>query len=189
MEGKKGYGGDGEQEWGYVTVREGSQMFWWLHYVNPQSNKGNYSVFEKPLLIWLQGGPGASSTGYGNFEELGPVDLDGNIRNYTWINDYNVLFIDNPIGSGFSYAESFSAYAKTNRQIADDLIECMRGFFNEFPDFIEVPTYITAESYGGKMAAEFALIWFKVKYFFYYFNSLSVKNNLLLIFNFIINCF
>ncbi|KAF7988459.1 hypothetical protein HCN44_001032 [Aphidius gifuensis] len=159
---RKGYG-NYEQEWDYVTVRPNAQMFWWLHYVNPlnSSTNGNFSVYEKPLLIWLQGGPGASSTGYGNFEELGPIDLDGNQRNHTWINDYNVLFIDNPIGSGFSHAESFSAYAKTNLEIAEDLLECIRNFYYKLPEFIDVPTYITAESYGGKMAAEFALLWFK----------------------------
>lgn len=159
VEGKVGFG-IGEQEWGYVTVRPYAHMFWWLYYTNA---KDVADVHEKPLVIWLQGGPGASSTGYGNFEELGPLDLDLKPRNYTWVNDYNVLFIDNPVGTGYSYTEKFSGYAKNNAQIAADLLECIRGFLNEFPKFATVPIYVTAESYGGKMAAEFALVWYKAQ--------------------------
>lgn len=114
------------------------------------------SYTERPLVIWLQGGPGASSTGYGNFAELGPLDLDLNERNHTWVKNSNVLFIDNPVGSGFSYAEYVSALTKDNKQIADDLVQTMRGFYEKLPEFKTVPLAITSESYGGKMAAEFA---------------------------------
>ncbi|KAK0085710.1 hypothetical protein PV325_004593 [Microctonus aethiopoides] len=171
VEGKKGFG-PGEQEWGYVTVRPSAHIFWWLYYVNPPTESTTFNVFEKPLLIWLQGGPGASSTGYGNFEELGPLDVNLQNRNYTWVNDYNVLFIDNPVGTGFSYVDLQSAYTDNNRQIAEDLVECIRGFYNKIPQFKKVPVYITAESYGGKMAAEFALLWYQAQ------KNLTIDSNL-----------
>ncbi|XP_050456728.1 retinoid-inducible serine carboxypeptidase-like isoform X2 [Cataglyphis hispanica] len=130
-------------------------MFWWLYYTTADVK----SYYDKPLIIWLQGGPGGSSTAYGNFEEIGPLDTDLNLRNYTWVKNYNVLFIDNPVGTGFSNAENISAFATTNAQIASDLLECIRGFYKQLPKFKPVPTYITTESYGGKMGAEFALVW------------------------------
>ncbi|XP_011254586.1 retinoid-inducible serine carboxypeptidase [Camponotus floridanus] len=151
---KKGFG-PGEQEWGFVQVRPYANMFWWLYYTTADVK----SYYEKPLIIWLQGGPGGSSTSYGNFEELGPLDIDLYPRNYTWVKNYNVLFIDNPVGTGFSKAENISGFVKTNAQIANDLLECIRGFYKELPKFKPVPTYITTESYGGKMGAEFALVW------------------------------
>lgn len=77
---RKGFG-PGEQEWGYVKVRSASHMFWWLYYTT--ANVSSY--YEKPLIIWLQGGPGASSTSYGNFEELGPLDVDLKPRNFSWV--------------------------------------------------------------------------------------------------------
>ncbi|XP_011299264.1 retinoid-inducible serine carboxypeptidase-like [Fopius arisanus] len=160
-EGRKGFG-PGEQDWGFVKVRPGAHMFWWLYYVTPPSGE-KVNVYERPLVIWLQGGPGASSTGYGNFEELGPIDIEGNKRNYTWVNDYNVMFIDNPVGSGFSYAETSSAFVTTNRQIADDLLKCMQAFLDKFPGFRKVPTYVVAESYGGKMAAELGFLWYNAQ--------------------------
>ncbi|XP_066257864.1 retinoid-inducible serine carboxypeptidase-like isoform X2 [Euwallacea similis] len=147
---KEGFGPT-DQEWGYVTVREGAHIFWWLHYTTATTKS-----IEKPLIIWLQGGPGGSSTEYGNFEELGPIDIDLNPRNYTWVQYANVLFVDNPVGTGFSYVES-NQYATTNQQIAVDFVEFLKGFYKDLPQFESVPLYIFCESYGGKMTAEIAL--------------------------------
>lgn len=62
-------------------------MFYWMHFTKAQGI-ANYT--ERPLIFWLQGGPGSSSTGYGNFEILGPVDLAEKERNFTWVNSHNV---------------------------------------------------------------------------------------------------
>lgn len=59
-------------------------MFWWLYYTTADVK----SYYEKPLIIWLQGGPNGSSIFYGNFAELGPLDIDLNPRNYTWVINY-----------------------------------------------------------------------------------------------------
>ncbi|KAJ8667658.1 hypothetical protein QAD02_009321 [Eretmocerus hayati] len=154
---KKGFG-PGEQEWGYVDVRPGAHMFCWLYYT---TNTAVSNYYDKPLLIWIQGGPGSSSTGFGNFGELGPLDEHLNTRNYTWVKDYNVLFIDNPVGTGFSYVDDFSILTTNNSQIARDLMELIRAFYQKIPEFKTIPTYIVSESYGGKMTAEWALEWYK----------------------------
>lgn len=133
-------------------------MFWWLYYTT--ANVENYT--QRPLIIWLQGGPGASSTGYGNFAELGPLNMDLETRNYTWVKNANILFIDNPVGSGFSYVDSYDAFCKNNTQIATDLVEFMKVFYKTLPEFRKVPLYIFGQSYGGKMAVEFALKLHKV---------------------------
>ncbi|XP_068148547.1 retinoid-inducible serine carboxypeptidase [Drosophila tropicalis] len=152
VDARTGYG-PGEQDWGFVDVRTGAHMFYWLYYTT--ANVTKYT--ERPLAIWLQGGPGASSTGYGNFEELGPLQLDGSYREWTWVKDMNVIFIDNPVGSGFSYVDGSPYYTTTNKQIALDLVEFMKGFYKLHPEFKTVPLHIFCESYGGKMAPEFAL--------------------------------
>jgi serine carboxypeptidase 1 len=38
-----------------------------------------------PLVVWLTGGPGGASTGWGNFEEIGPLDWKLEPRNFTWV--------------------------------------------------------------------------------------------------------
>ncbi|EEZ98226.2 retinoid-inducible serine carboxypeptidase-like [Tribolium castaneum] len=149
---RKGFGPT-EQEWGFVQVRAGAKIFWWLHQTS--ANVTNYT--ERPLVIWLQGGPGASSTGYGNFAELGPLDADLNPRNTTWINEYNVLFVDNPVGCGFSKVDDPKYFVTTNVQIAADFVVFLKGFFEAVPDLKKTPFYIFSESYGGKMTTDIAL--------------------------------
>ncbi len=60
-----------------------------------------------PLVIWLTGGPGCSSE-LAIFYENGPMKLvDGRpvINEYSWNNNANLLFIDQPIGTGYSRAD------------------------------------------------------------------------------------
>jgi len=71
-----------------------------------------------PTVLWLSGGPGTSSQ-QGNLQEVGPLllvrNFDVNIiqNNYTWANNYNLLFIDQPVGTGLSYVDNPSRFAKT----------------------------------------------------------------------------
>ena len=74
------------------------------------------------------------------------------------VNHVNVLFIDNPVGTGFSYVENSNLLTKTNTEIAVDLVTFMKSFLEIHKEFKHVPLYIFSESYGGKMAIEFALL-------------------------------
>ncbi|XP_056170728.1 serine carboxypeptidase-like 28 [Syzygium oleosum] len=50
---------------GYVHVNRGASLFYWLVEAVVDNKK-------KPLVLWLNRGPGCSSIGYGAFQELGP---------------------------------------------------------------------------------------------------------------------
>ncbi|CAD0199722.1 unnamed protein product [Chrysodeixis includens] len=141
-----------KQAFNYVNVREGAHMFYWLFYTTATEN-----YTERPLIVWLQGGPGGSSTGIGNFEILGPQDVYLQERNYTWVNNFNVLFVDNPVGTGYSYVEDLKFLTVTNDEIALDFVALMRGFYENHPEFNSVPLYIYGQSYGGKMAIDMAI--------------------------------
>ena len=95
-----------DEAWGYVEVRPNAHMFWWFYGAQV---KDPAERVQKPLLMWLQGGPGASSTGYGNFAEIGPLDIDLKPRSTTWIKEANIVFVDNPVGCGYSYVTDPSA--------------------------------------------------------------------------------
>ena len=69
----------------------------------------------------------------------------------------NVLFLDNPVGTGYSYTDNPSLLTTTNNEIALDLVAFMKGFYVDHPEFLAVPLIIFGESYGGKMDVEFAL--------------------------------
>lgn len=73
--------GPGEQDYGYATVREGAHMFWWLYHTTANVTDSS----ERPLILWLVGGPGGSSCGSGNFMLVGPLDEKLNKREDTWV--------------------------------------------------------------------------------------------------------
>lgn len=71
---------------GYVTVdpSAGRALFYWL--IEVPRHLGSAS---KPLVLWLNGGPGCSSVAYGASEEVGPfrVSPDGktlSLNHYAW---------------------------------------------------------------------------------------------------------
>ncbi|KAM4843414.1 retinoid-inducible serine carboxypeptidase [Thomomys bottae] len=148
---------EGKEVWDYVTVRKDAHMFWWLYYsTNPCKN-----FSELPLVMWLQGGPGGSSTGFGNFEEIGPLRSNLKPRNTTWLQSASLLFVDNPVGTGFSYVNQSDAYAKDLAMVASDMMVLLKAFFSDHKEFQTVPFYIFSESYGGKMAAGISLELYK----------------------------
>ncbi|CAG0881442.1 unnamed protein product [Cyprideis torosa] len=106
-----------------------------------------------PLLLWLQGGPGGSSL-FGLFNEHGPFSVDKNLtlvpREYAWTKKYSMLYIDNPVGTGFSYTDSEEGYVTNEAEVARDLYIGLSAFFKYFPEVAEVDFYITGESYAGK---------------------------------------
>ncbi|XP_044263169.1 retinoid-inducible serine carboxypeptidase-like isoform X2 [Tribolium madens] len=152
-EGRQGVGGS-DQDWGYITVRPNAHMFWWLYYTT-YNNVSSYT--DRPLIIWLQGGPGMPASGFGNFLEIGPLDSNFNSRKGSFIENFNVLFIDNPVGVGFSYISDNETKMVTNGdETAEDLYNFLKIFLKEtHPEFRKVPIYVFGESYGGKMATEF----------------------------------
>ena len=99
----------------------------------------NFLQFKSQFILNVpflsKGGPGGSSTGFGNFQEIGPQDVNLKERKTSWIKYANLLFIDNPVGTGYSYVTNSNAYATNNQQIANDLVELMKNFFKKLPQF------------------------------------------------------
>ncbi|CAJ0590577.1 unnamed protein product [Cylicocyclus nassatus] len=139
-----------DEDWGYVDIRPGAHTFWWLYAVKPANNR--------PLILWLQGGPGASSTGFGNFEETGPKRLNDTDNESTWLQVADMVYVDNPVGSGFSYVDDDGAFTTNVEQIGQDLLAWLRQFLILHSEYRTRPFFIFCESYGGKMSAEFARV-------------------------------
>jgi vitellogenic carboxypeptidase-like protein len=116
-----------------------NNMFIW--YFPAQS--GNSKA---PLVIWLQGGPGGSSM-FGLFAEMGPFQLDSNLklsdRALSWNKQYAMLFIDNPVGAGFSYTNKNGYCTNTKTEVAQNLYSLLKQFYIVFPEQIPNDLYIT----------------------------------------------
>ena len=119
---------------------------------------GNASA---PVVVWLQGGPGSSSL-FGMWVESGPFSLDAALnphwRSTTWASDYNMVYLDNPRETGYSYADA-GALCTDWQCYAADFDAWLAQFIVAF-GFQKNDVYITGESYGGHYvpAAAFAVM-------------------------------
>ncbi|XP_045802843.1 serine carboxypeptidase-like 51 [Trifolium pratense] len=149
---------DGSEEWGYVQVRPKANMFWW-HYKSPYKVENSSEPW--PIILWLQGGPGDSGIGLGNFEEIGPLDVNLKQRNFTWLRKADLLFVDTPVGTGFSFVEDSTLLVKTDEDAATDLTTLLIKIFNNDSTLQKCNLFIFGESYGGKFAATLGLSAYK----------------------------
>ncbi|KAI6669445.1 hypothetical protein NL676_004330 [Syzygium grande] len=135
---------------GYVTVNEthGRALFYWFFEATEKPQ-------DKPLLLWLNGGPGCSSIGYGQSEELGPFfpqkdQAKLKFNRYTWNKAANLLFLESPVGVGFSYTNTSSDIDQLGDTItAKDSYVFLVNWFRRFPQFKSHDFYIAGESYAG----------------------------------------
>ena len=91
----------------YVAISAEEHIFvWFFEAINAYPSTA-------PLTSFINGGPGTISM-VGVFQELGPcaIDTDGNVINnpYSWTNASNMLFIDQPVQTGFSYSGTIPGY-------------------------------------------------------------------------------
>ncbi|XP_786169.3 probable serine carboxypeptidase CPVL [Strongylocentrotus purpuratus] len=133
---------------GFLTVNStyNSSMFFWFF---PAQNNDPSA----PVLLWLQGGPGGSSL-FGLFAENGPFlvtkDLKLQPRKWAWTQKYSMLYIDNPVGTGFSFTQNDAGYANNEEDVAVNLYSALTQFFQLFPKHQKNEFYATGESYAGK---------------------------------------
>uniref|UniRef100_A0A146L0Q8 Venom serine carboxypeptidase n=1 Tax=Lygus hesperus TaxID=30085 RepID=A0A146L0Q8_LYGHE len=139
---------------GFFTVNEkyDSNMFFWF-FPTETGQK------DAPVILWLQGGQGVSSL-VGTFMENGPFRLlDGPtaIRNtYYWSENLNVLYIDNPVGAGFSFTKNDSGFPDSLEEVGEDLYSAVVQFFDLFPEYEKNEFFIAGESYGAKYVTALA---------------------------------
>ncbi|KAJ2953882.1 hypothetical protein O0L34_g1509 [Tuta absoluta] len=133
---------------GFLTVdpEKNSNTFFWYFPVEGE-NAG-----KAPWIIWLQGGPGASSLA-GLFDEIGPFEyIDGQLkrRKHAWTNNHSVLFIDNPVGVGYSFTEKEDGFATEMEEYATHLYNATQQFLTIFPELRKAPLFLAGESYAGR---------------------------------------
>lgn len=109
------------------------------------------SKFDK-IKTFILGGPGDSSLS-GLFNEVGPYTIRSDqrlvLREYSWHLKYNVIFIDNPVGTGFSFTDSDAGYSKNLIDVGQNVLKALQQFFLLFPHLQNNEFYLTGESYAG----------------------------------------
>ncbi|OAY72198.1 Serine carboxypeptidase-like 34, partial [Ananas comosus] len=128
---------------GYITVNEphGRALFYWFF-------EAARDVEKKPLVLWLNGGPGCSSIGYGETEELGPFLMQ---------KEANLLFLESPFGVGYSYTNTSSDFKVLGDDLtASDSYIFLVNWFKRFPQYKDHEFYVTGESYAGHYVPQLA---------------------------------
>ncbi|KAI0374464.1 serine carboxypeptidase [Pilatotrama ljubarskyi] len=130
---------------GYGDLTDNQSLWFWFFASRNNSDSA-------PLTIWLNGGPGSSSM-IGLFQENGPCRITNDssgvtLNPYSWNNISNMLYLDQPVGTGFSHGET---KVGTSQQAAEDVWKFLQMFFadSKFSKYKKADFALWTESYGG----------------------------------------
>ncbi|KAJ7817330.1 serine carboxypeptidase [Mycena leptocephala] len=143
---------------GYLDIAEDKHLFFWFF-------ESRSSPASDPLVLWLNGGAGCSSM-TGLLFELGPCNINktegGTVftshNPHAWNNNASVIFLDQPVMTGYSFSSNKTAHVKTTPEAARDVYAFLQLFFRRFEEYSTQPFHIAAESYGGHFAPRIASI-------------------------------
>ncbi|XP_059445909.1 serine carboxypeptidase-like 18 isoform X2 [Corylus avellana] len=140
-------------ETGYIGVGELDEVQLFYYFIESER-----SPKDDPLMLWLTGGPGCSGLS-GLLYEIGPFTFNyanssGNkptllLNPYSWTKVANIIFLDAPVGTGFSYAESSDGYFTSDTLSAAQNYEFLRKWLMAHSMFLSNPLYISGDSYSG----------------------------------------
>lgn len=108
-----------------------------------------------PLIVWLTGGPGCSGM-LALVKENGPCMVPKKMPGegeelvlehnpYSWTANANVVWLDNPVGTGWSSG----AWIEDEEGVGHDFYGFMQEFYKNFPQFKTNDFWVTGESYAG----------------------------------------
>ena len=136
-----------QQYSGYYKLKTGvlakNYFYWFFESRSP-------TAATDPVVLWMTGGPGCSSE-VALFGENGPctVTPDGaNTTNnpFSWNSNANLLYIDQPAGTGFSYGKGLDDHEEG---VATDMYDFLQQFFKEHSQFQKNDFFAFGESYAG----------------------------------------
>ncbi|KAJ0979464.1 hypothetical protein J5N97_014938 [Dioscorea zingiberensis] len=141
-----------------ISIEELGQHAGYYQLNHTHAAKMFYFFFESrgsssdPVVLWLTGGPGCSSE-LALFYENGPFNIADNLsliwNDYGWDKASNIIYVDQPTGTGFSYSKDIRDLRYNEKGVSNDLYDFLQAFFEAHPKFLKNEFYITGESYAG----------------------------------------
>ncbi|XP_072973128.1 serine carboxypeptidase-like 17 [Typha angustifolia] len=149
-------------ETGYVSVDEEKGVELFYYFITSER-----SPSEDPVLLWLTGGPGCSAFS-GLVDEIGPLKFvkspyNGSLPNLvyfpdSWTKVANIIFLDSPVGTGFSFSASPEGYYVGDLSSSMQVHSFIIKWFIDHPQFLSNPFYVSGDSYAGKLVPLIAQI-------------------------------
>jgi len=135
---------------GYMNANTGRHLHYW--FVESESK----TAATDPVVLWMNGGPGCSSLD-GYFYEQGPLHFVNNpdkaapiqleLNPYRWNSIANMIFLEAPVGVGFSYSDF--DFPLNDTQTAEDNYAFLLSWFAAYPEYATNPFFVAGESYAG----------------------------------------
>ncbi|WVZ04340.1 hypothetical protein V8G54_025146 [Vigna mungo] len=124
---------------GYYSLPRSKAARMFYFFFESRKNKND------PVVIWLTGGPGCGSE-LAMFYENGPFHITKNLsltwNDYGWDQASNIIFVDQPTGTGFSYSSDNSVLRRDETGVGTDLYDFLQEFFKAHPNFVKNDFYI-----------------------------------------------
>ena len=123
-----------------------------LYYILFKSRDENPTA---PLVWFFEGGPGQSSM-HALFFQNGPFrlqkDLSLKVNEFSFNNIADVLYLDQPLGTGFSNCSNTSWIPHHESVIVNDLMYFIEKFIAKHPEYKKRPLYLVSQGYGSHFA-------------------------------------
>jgi cathepsin A (carboxypeptidase C) len=139
---------DEKYETGFINLgahRNNQELFYMLFH----TRDGNPNA---PLVWFFEGGPGMTSL-HAVFYQNGPYRLNPDMtlkkNDYSFNNIAEVLYVDQPLGTGFSNVTNVSLVPHHESVIVDDLIIFFRQFLDKHIEYHDRPLYFVSQGYGS----------------------------------------
>jgi len=144
-------------ETGYVTVDEenGAELFY--YFIDSEGDPRR-----DPVVLWLTGGDRCTTLSALYFER-GPLKFitepynqnNGTVPRlrynpYSWTKVASILFVDSPVGAGFSFSRNPKGYDVGDVSSSLQLKKFLTKWFTEHPNYLANPFYVGGDSYAGK---------------------------------------
>ena len=138
-----------EHSAGYFALNRTSaaEMFYFLFRSRAPASDSS------PVVLWMTGGPGCSSE-IALFGENGPYVVNADaatlrVSEFGWDAVSNLVYVDQPIGTGFSYSTDPADDVHDEKRVADDMLQFLSEFADTHPEFAGRDFFVTGESYAG----------------------------------------
>ncbi|CAL5379151.1 unnamed protein product [Camellia sinensis] len=140
-------------ETGYIGIGDTDDVQLFYYFIESERDP-----VTDPLVLWLTGGPGCSGFSALVYE-IGPLLFDVEswtgqlpslrVNKYSWTKVANIIFIDQPVGIGFSYARTSAGYNTSDTKSVAQVYSFLRKWLVYHPQFQTNPLYIGGDTYSG----------------------------------------
>ncbi len=139
---------DEKYETGVITLGE-HRYHGELYYMLFKSRDENPNA---PLVWFFEGGPGQSSM-HAVFYQNGPFRLQKDLtlrkNEFSFNNIADVLYLDQPLGTGFSNCTNVSWVPHHEDVILGDLVHFLHEFLDRHQEYHGRPLYLVSQGYGA----------------------------------------